>query len=205
MYRDRKSFGWECTLLLTLLFLLTGCDEKGAVMIPEGTVLTISLNHTLSTHSSETGALFTANTLEPVLANGSTIIPAGAIVYGRLTDMRRPGGDNGRPARLTLRFTRIDIFGGISQPLDVMPMTIESRPPTQHLGTHRIAAENEPPGAVLSHLTGGRDGAIGSTIGADGIAAVVTNGRHLTLEPGQHIVIRTAQPVEIPALARAGQ
>lgn len=193
-------------LLLSLAIILAGCgSEQQTVTIPEGTMLTVSLNNTLSTKTSEAGKEFTANTLDPVMVNGQTAIPAGATVRGELTEVQQPGNVKGR-ARLTLDFTELVGPDGNTYALAAEPITIEAESGTRD-DLEKIAA-GAVAGAIIGGLTdGGKGAAIGAAIGAGagGVVVVATKGDQLTLQPGQNIKIATSAPVEMPILAQADQ
>jgi hypothetical protein len=63
--------------------------------LPDGTVLKARLREDLSTLTTRPGTAFTAEVTEPVLRDGRVIVPAGAIVSGRVTSVhsgKRIGG-----------------------------------------------------------------------------------------------------------------
>ena len=66
-------------------------DSTGAV--PQGTVISMRMDATLSSRTSHVGDKFTATVAIPVYVNGRTAIPAGCVVEGQVTSVtpaRRP-------------------------------------------------------------------------------------------------------------------
>ncbi len=62
-----------------------------AADIPAGQILHCRLTATLSTGIDKTGDPFTATVSEPLSVEGQSVIPAGSILQGRITELDRPG------------------------------------------------------------------------------------------------------------------
>ena len=80
-----------CSLLATVLAAQT------TTPVPAGTALMVRLDTTLATFSNKVGDPFRASITQPVVINGQTLIPAGAIVEGRVTKVTEPRRISGRP------------------------------------------------------------------------------------------------------------
>jgi hypothetical protein len=65
--------------------------------VPAGTVLMVRLETTLATFSNRPGDPFRGSINQPVVVHGETLIPAGAIVEGRVTKVSEPRRISGRP------------------------------------------------------------------------------------------------------------
>jgi len=65
--------------------------------IPAGTALMVKLATTLATFSNKPGDPFQARLTQPVMLNGRTLIPAGAMVEGRVTKVAEPRRISGKP------------------------------------------------------------------------------------------------------------
>ncbi len=59
-----------------------------ATHIPEGTALTVSLEHSLSSASARSNETFTAVLDDPIVIDGQTVVPGGVLVTGRVLDAR---------------------------------------------------------------------------------------------------------------------
>jgi hypothetical protein len=57
-------------------------------VLPEGTIIKTRLLQSLSTSSTPEGAEWSAELLEPAMRDGQVLIPAGAILRGRVTEVR---------------------------------------------------------------------------------------------------------------------
>ena len=65
--------------------------------MPEGTALKVKLETTISTFSSKVGDPFQGKISEAVVVDGKTVIPAGAMVEGRITKLNEPRRIKGKP------------------------------------------------------------------------------------------------------------
>ena len=82
---------------LSVLLLAVSVWAQGGVSVPEGTPLKVNLQTTISTFSSRVGDPFQAKLVDPVVVDGKTLIPAGAIVEGRVTKLNEPRRISGKP------------------------------------------------------------------------------------------------------------
>jgi hypothetical protein len=65
--------------------------------VPAGTTLMVRLDTTLATFSNRVGDPFQAKITQAVVVNGSTLIPVGATVEGRVTKVNEPRRISGKP------------------------------------------------------------------------------------------------------------
>jgi hypothetical protein len=80
-----------CTLLATTLAAQTGSA------VPAGTALMVRLETTLATFSNRVGDPFHGSITQPIVVNGQTVIPVGAVVEGRVTKVNEPRRISGKP------------------------------------------------------------------------------------------------------------
>src|SRR5687767_4718783 len=94
--------------------------------VPAGTSFAVRLNQELSTRSTTEGETFTATLSEPlVAADGTTLIPAGATVRGRVTQSSK-SGRTGQQAQLRIDFTSVS-YGGETYSLSATTLDAEAR------------------------------------------------------------------------------
>lgn len=91
MTKNRK---W---ILLPCLFVAAMLGGQTSPPVPAGTALIVRLDTTLATFSNRPGDPFRASITQPVVVNGQTLIPSGAIVEGRVTKVSEPRRISGRP------------------------------------------------------------------------------------------------------------
>ena len=87
----RKWTLLSCLLLATMLAAQTNAP------VPAGTALTVRLETTLATFSNRVGDPFRGSITQPIVVDGKTVIPAGAIVEGRVTKVTEPRRISGKP------------------------------------------------------------------------------------------------------------
>ncbi len=68
-----------------------------ALPVPAGTALMVRLDTTLATFSNRVGDPFQGKITQPVVVNGTTVIPVGSTVEGRVTKVNEPRRISGRP------------------------------------------------------------------------------------------------------------
>jgi hypothetical protein len=167
-----------------------------------GETMALTLDQDLSTRTNQVGDGFTATLAQPVLnENGQTIIPAGAKVRGRVTQVQK-SGRVGETAVLSLAFETVS-FGGNSYPLDASvvqanPERVGRSSTGEQVG--KVAA-GAAAGAVLGKILGGktRDAVKGAVIGAAAGTAIAmgTADVDAVLRTGSSLIIRVDRPITI--------
>ena len=166
------------------------------VTIPAGTSLPLELTSSLSSETAQIETPVTARLRQPVVINGTTAIPVGAIFHGEVIDVDRPGRVQGR-ARLAFRFTSV-AYGGSRETVRTDPLTFQGEA-TKGEDATKIGA-GAGVGAVIGGILGGGDGAAkGAAIGgAAGTGAVLaTRGRDVELGAGTDLNATVASPASV--------
>ncbi len=86
-----------CMLMAAMVAAQTSSPTPSGPAVPLGTVLMVRLDTTLASFSNKAGDPFRASLTQPVTVDGQTMIPAGAIVEGRVTKVSEPRRISGRP------------------------------------------------------------------------------------------------------------
>jgi hypothetical protein len=85
-------------IALPLMMLLGGVlAAQTSSPVPAGTTLMVRLDTTLATFSNRVGDPFQGKVTQAVVVNGSTLIPVGATVEGRVTKVSEPRRISGKP------------------------------------------------------------------------------------------------------------
>src|SRR5260370_837058 len=84
-------------VLPCLLLVAAMAAAQTSSPVPAGTALMVKLETTLATFSNKAGDPFRASLSQPVLLSGKTVIPAGAVVEGRVTRVSEPRRISGKP------------------------------------------------------------------------------------------------------------
>jgi hypothetical protein len=85
-------------MILPGVLLLAGMlAAQTSSSVPAGTALIVRLDTTLATFSNRVGDPFQGKVTQAVVVNGSTVIPVGATVEGRVTKVSEPRRVSGKP------------------------------------------------------------------------------------------------------------
>jgi hypothetical protein len=88
----RKALTVLCTILLSAVML-----AQTSVSLPAGTALKVKLENNLATFSSKQGDPFSGRVTEAVVLGGKEVVPIGATVQGRVTQVSEPRRYAGKP------------------------------------------------------------------------------------------------------------
>jgi len=86
-----------CIFLLACSCMSTMAAAQTSSPVPAGTALMVKLETTLATFSNKAGDPFQGRLTEAIVLNGKTVIPAGAVVEGRVTRVSEPRRISGKP------------------------------------------------------------------------------------------------------------
>lgn len=167
-----------------------------------GTTFAVTLNETLSTETNSVGDMFTATLQAPIRgADGEVVVPAGALIRGRLTQVEK-SGHVGETGVIALAFESIS-FDGQSLPLDATVVKANPQRKSRASTGSQVgkAAVGAAAGAVLGRVIGkDTKGAIaGAVIGAAAGTAIAmgTADVDVVLPAGSDLVIRLDSPIEV--------
>jgi len=162
-------------------------------VIPVGQELDVRLQSSLSSETSTVEQRFEATTLVDLMQDGRVLAPAGSIVRGVVSGVKRPGRIE-RAGSLTLSFDQI-VVRGREIPMRAMATQVfESGGIREETGTIGAGAGV---GGVVGGILGGVKGAIlGAVIGAGG-AIAATEGKDVHLPAGSIIRIRFDTAVNV--------
>jgi len=87
----KKLLTMLCTMSMSVVMLAQN------VSLPAGTALKVKLENNLATYSSKQGDPFSGRVTEAVVLGGKTVVPIGATVQGRVTQVSEPRRYTGKP------------------------------------------------------------------------------------------------------------
>lgn len=167
-----------------------------------GTTFSVTLNQTLSTETNRVGDSFSATLNAPILGrDGEVVVPAGATVRGRLTQVNK-SGHVGATGIISLAFESVS-FNGRSMALDgsVVKASPQRKNRTPAKEQVAKAAGGAVAGAVLGRVIGkDTKGTItGAVIGAAAGTAIAmgTADVDVVLPAGSEMVIKLDSPLEV--------
>ena len=178
------------------------------LIVPEGTVIPVSLISEISTKNAEEGNGVYAQTIFPVTVDNQIVIPVNSYVRGRVVNAERPGRVSGKAA-LTINFHTLILPSGLTLPifgsLGGIGGVAERRGEATIAGVSSkgedaaTIGQNAGTGAIIGGIAGGGKGvAIGAGAGAAaGVAQVLlSRGEDLALARGTTIEVVLDRPLE---------
>jgi hypothetical protein len=202
-----------CTLLLAVM-----AAAQASAPVPAGTALMVKLETTLATFSNKAGDPFQGRLTQAVVVDGKTVIPAGAMVEGRVTKVAEPRRISGKPTigilpealilptgeRLFLDATLVDT--------DIRGTDVNQEGEFKGLGHDRRDQMETGGGAAGGMLIGGLIGGppgivIGGVVGAGSTGAHwLSKHRSATLPAGTELTLELNRPLTMtPVVASSGQ
>lgn len=167
-----------------------------------GTTMSLTLNDELSTEANKAGDSFTGTVQQPITdSNGNVVIPSGATVRGRVTQVQK-SGRVGETAVLNLAFEAVS-FGGESYPLDASVVEANPEKKSRSSTGEQVAkiGAGAAAGAILGRILGKdtKGTVIGGVIGAAAGTAVAmgTDDVDAVLPVGSTMIIRVDSPVTV--------
>lgn len=166
------------------------------ILVPEGTVIALTLQTGLATKTTNVGDRFEATVASPVNVNGHLAIPEGTKVTGHVILAEQPGKASGR-GQLQLSYDQMS-FGGHTYDLGMRSQVYESDSGTKKdvalIGGGAVA------GGVLGAVVGGKNSvakgaAVGAAAGTG--ASLLTRGPQLTIERGTVLNASLDQAVSV--------
>ena len=165
------------------------------VQVPAGTVLNVRLTQGIEVDASQAGQTYKAIVDDPVMMNGSIVIPAGATATAQAVKVEQSGKMKGSD-KITLKLNSI-AFGGTAYP--IVTEYVETKGKGEGKKTGRKVAGGAGLGAIVGGIAGGGSGAaIGAAVGGVTGAAVSAGGEeHLKLPAETRLQFRLGAAVNI--------
>jgi len=199
------------------LFCVAAAAQNN-LSLPAGTTVKVRLENTVSTSTSKSGETFSGRVTEAVQRDGKTVIPVGATVQGRVTEVSEPRRITGRPTISMFPETLI-MPNGDRFMLNATLVDTSLRDGTDvndegqfkgkgHNGTDVTQiAMGTGGGMLVGGLIGGAKGLlIGGAVGATATVAHWLSKRNSAeLPAGTELVMELSHPMEMAPAATGGQ
>src|SRR5215467_5635057 len=164
--------------------------------IPTGTPITIRLQSSVSSASSQAGDSFDAVLDEPIVINGQSVAKRGATVTGRVVEAKASGHLQD-PGYLRLTLTAVSVN---SKRVPVQTSSIFVKGGSHEKRNLEIIGGGAAAGALIGGLAGGGKGAlIGTTLGAAGGTgtAYATGTKDVGFAAERRLTFRLSQPLSM--------
>lgn len=164
--------------------------------LPEGTVLPVTFETTVSSAASQAEDKVLAKVREDVRVGGRVVIPAGSELRGHVTTARRSGKVKGL-AYVALRFTELSLDG---KTYAVSTATVSKQAPKTHEKDTKVITGSAVAGALVGAVAdGGKGAAIGAAVGGGAGTGVVlaTRGEEVSLPAGTRWRVRLTKPLSL--------
>lgn len=202
MQRSARRVAAALTVAFALVALPDGVAAQQRVLIPEGTVLTVTTDQALSSRTLRVGEGFSTTVNDSVRVDGYAVIPRGSRIVGEVTAVRR--ADDRDSGALAVEFTGLRLPNGSAVPIEAK---LTSTDPAER---RQIEAR----GDAQVVLVGGRQG-VGATIGAMGgsgsddpvsgilgaLGALLSEGSDVELPAGTALAVQLERPLVLTAAA----
>ena len=164
-------------------------------MVPAGTMINVRLTEGIDVDASQAGQQFKAVVDDPVMVNGSTVIPRGAGAVLQATQVAQSGSMKGSD-KITLKLNAVS-FGGMVH--EVTTAYVETKGKGEGKKTARKVGGGAGLGAIVGGIAGGGEGAaIGAAIGGVTGAAVASAGQeHLKIPAETRLQFQLSAAVSI--------
>ena len=171
------------------------------VTIPAGTRISVRTMDAIDSTYNVAGDRFQASLEEPLRLEGNVLIPADALVYGRLTQSKESGEFSGR-SQLRLELTGIVVNGKL---VPVVTGEYEVTGKSRGASTARRTVGGAALGALIGGVADGSQGAaVGAGIGAGAGAGseIITRGDQVRVPSETLLAFTLQQDVSIPTPQR---
>ena len=169
--------------------------ELKAVTIPSGTPINVRLTQAVDVDKSQAGMNIKGVVDDPVMVNGSIVIPRGASAMLQAVKVEQSGKMKGSD-KITLKLNAVGFGGMVHQ---VATTYVETKGKGEGKKTGRKIGGGAGLGAIVGGIAGGGEGAaIGAAIGGVTGAAVSAGGEeHLTLPAETRLQFQLSTAVTI--------
>jgi hypothetical protein len=169
-------------------------QDQASGELPAGANLVVRMIDGVDSEVNRVGQTFNASLDEPVMLNGSTVIPRGADVVVKLVDAKESGKLTGRTS-LTLDLVSVKINGRM---VDINTQTVSQESSSRGARTAKVAGGTAALGAIIGAIAGGGKGAaVGAAAGgATGAGVeVVTAGQRVKIPSETRLTFVVETPV----------
>ena len=167
------------------------------IVVPSGTVLTVTTSQALSSKTSQTGQTFLTTLAQPISVKGKPALPVGATCSGTVVNAKAKGKVKGA-GELSLALTSISV-GGHTYPIQTSMFTGTEKGKGKR--TAATTGGGAAGGALIGGLAGGGKGAgIGALVGAGAgfITGSATGNKQVEIPAESALSFTLTAPLTLP-------
>ncbi|PWT89103.1 MAG: hypothetical protein C5B55_11930 [Blastocatellia bacterium] len=167
------------------------------IVVPAGTVLTVTTGQALSSKASQTGQTFLATLAQPISVEGRPALPRGATVSGTVVNAKAKGKIKGA-GELSLALTSISVGGHTYQ---IQTAVLSSTTKGKGKRTAATTGGGAAGGALIGGIAGGGKGAgIGALVGATAgfIGGSATGNKQIEIPAESALSFTLEAPLTLP-------
>ena len=170
-------------------------SQQSMVAVPAGTNLLVRMLDTIDSSKAQQGTRFTAVLETNLTVDGTTIVPAGNTVYGRLAEAEQAGRATGS-SNLQLVLTDI-VINGTAYPIQTSDFEVKGGSSGKRSAKRLLGGAGL--GAIIGGIAGnaGMGAAIGATAGA--VGSVAQKGKSVEVASETLISFTLQQKAFLPA------
>jgi hypothetical protein len=163
------------------------------VTVPAGTALSVMLDTSLASDSSQVEDEVRGHLTNAIVINGVTAVPEGTEVSGTVREAKKSGRVRGRAA-VAFQFERLHVRG---ESVAIRTATVSHEAAADRRDDVKKGAIGGAAGAIVGGIVGGGSGAaIGAGVGGAG-AVVATRGDEVQLDAGTMVRTTLREPLKI--------
>jgi hypothetical protein len=170
------------------------------IVIPAGTALTVTVDQTLSSKTSQPGQTFLATLARPVSIDGKTAIPKGASLTGTVITAKEKGKIKGE-GQLSIALNSVTIRG---QEFSIQTTPLDSTVKGKGKRTAVTTGGGAAGGALIGGIAGGGKGAgIGALVGAAGglVGGALTGNKQIEIPAETPLTFTLSKSLTLPPRA----
>lgn len=186
-------------LFFVNLIIANAQNDSSIYQLPAGTVMSVQMDNEINSEVSSEEDTFTVTLAQPVVRRETIVLPAGTILEGRITKVKR-AAVGGKSGDLEIIFQTLRLVGGKSRSIEgvlVNDLKTESKASVNALtivGTTAL-------GGIIGAVSKVKNGAlIGTGIGAGAGSSIayLSKGRNVRIKADETFEIKLTKDVNLP-------
>jgi hypothetical protein len=114
------------------LLLVPAAAAADSLTVAKGTIVDLTLEQGLDSSTARVGDTFKAKLIQPLYAEGQSVLPAGSIVHGTV-DSVKSVRDGARSGYIGIRFVRMELPNGETRDIDAKLISLRKQDKDRHV------------------------------------------------------------------------